>query len=108
MRNWTVGRSKDCDIIIDFPTVSRRHATFKEAGMDIEVRDLGSTGGTHVLQDGSWARVERATLAPDDSIRLGDYKTTTRALLATAGIEFGAGGNERTTDTTRRPREYER
>lgn len=97
MSNWTVGRSKACDIVVDFPTVSRRHATFKEAGMDIEVCDLGSTGGTHILQDGSWARVDRATLAPDDQIRLGDYKTTTRALLATAGYDFGVGGNERTT-----------
>jgi pSer/pThr/pTyr-binding forkhead associated (FHA) protein len=106
MGKWTVGRSKDCDIVINFPSVSRRHATFKEAGHDIEICDLDSSGGTHILQDGNWARVIRATIAPDDSIKLGDYKTTTRALLATAGLEFAIGNSETTTSALPERREY--
>ena len=105
MSKWIVGRNKDCDIVVNFPTVSRRHASFREAGTEIEVCDLGSTGGTHVRQDGRWTRVERASLAPDEPIRLGDYETTTRALLATAGLELGGGGHEM--PTTSQPRRGE-
>ena len=102
MYKWIVGRGKGCDIIVNFPTVSRRHLTLREAGADIAVCDLKSTGGTHVKQDGSWTRVERAALAPDEPIRLGDYKTTPRALLGAAGIDMaGVSGNAYETKSSR-------
>ena len=98
MDKWIVGRGKGCDIVVNFPTVSRRHVIFREAGADIAVCDLSSTGGTHVMQDGRWTRVERAKVTPDEPIRLGDYKTTARALLAAAGINV-AGDSSHEYDT---------
>ena len=78
------------------------YSGLSEAGVDIAVCDLRSTGGTHGMQDGSWTRVERAALTPDEPIRLGDYKTTPRALLGTAGIDMaGVSGNEYETDSSR-------
>ena len=90
MTSWTVGRSKSCNITVEFPTVSRRHAKLSGTGPDIEIRDIGSSTGTFVKQDGEWAQVMQATITCDEPIRLGDHKTTARALLATAGVEVEA------------------
>lgn len=90
MTSWTVGRSKSCNITVAFPTVSRRHAKLSGTGPDIEIRDIGSSTGTFVKQDGEWAQITQATVACDDPIKLGDHKTTARALLATAGVEVEA------------------
>jgi hypothetical protein len=46
-----VGRSPDCDAMLDEPTVSRRHAIFQRRGHDVYVQDLGSTAGTTVNGD---------------------------------------------------------
>ena len=102
MDKWIVGRGKGCDVIVNFPTVSRQHVVLREAGADIAMCDLTSTGGTHVMQDGRWTRVRRAAVAPDEPIRLGDYKTTARALLGAAGVDFaGKLSNEHTTMSSR-------
>jgi len=42
-----VGRSKECDIVIDHPSVSRRHAKF-HTKPSLSVEDLGSSNGTRV------------------------------------------------------------
>jgi pSer/pThr/pTyr-binding forkhead associated (FHA) protein len=102
MDKGIVGRSQGCDIIVNFPTVSRRHVILREAGAEIALCDLKSTGGTHVVLDGSWIPVRRATVAPDEPIRLGDHTTTARTLLSTAGYEVpGAPGNEIETKSSR-------
>jgi DNA-binding SARP family transcriptional activator len=43
-----VGRTPDCDIVLNDPDVSRRHAEVLRHGADWAVRDLGSTNGTRV------------------------------------------------------------
>lgn len=43
-----VGRSSDCDIALDDPTVSRRHAALVHRGDEWWVVDLESTNGTQV------------------------------------------------------------
>jgi len=102
MDKWIVGRSKGCDIVVNFPTVSRSHVILKEMGTDISICDLQSTGGTHIKQHGGWTPVQRATVAPDDAIRLGDYQTTARALLGLAGYKLSeAVGNEIETKSSR-------
>jgi DNA-binding NtrC family response regulator len=42
-----IGRGSDCDVRIDDPSVSRRHAVIR-AGETMTVEDLGSSNGTHV------------------------------------------------------------
>jgi pSer/pThr/pTyr-binding forkhead associated (FHA) protein len=102
MDKWIVGRSNGCDIVVNYPTVSRSHLILREVGADISLCDLQSTGGTHVVRDGFWTPVQRATVAPDEAIRLGDYKTTARALLALAGYKLSdAAGNEIETKSSR-------
>jgi hypothetical protein len=66
-RAVVIGRSRDCDISVDDPNVSRRHAEIRHEDGAYWIADLGSTNG--VLVNGK--RVERAKLEPDDEILLG-------------------------------------
>lgn len=44
----TVGRSRDCDVVLDDTGISRRHAQIRPGGAGWEIEDLGSTNGVHV------------------------------------------------------------
>ena len=62
-----VGRSRDCDVVLDDPNVSRRHAELRRQGDTWMVADLGSTNGVKV----NGRRVEHAVLKAGDEITLG-------------------------------------
>ena len=62
-----IGRSRDCDLVIDDPNVSRRHAEVRHDGDTWKAVDLGSTNGIKV----NGRRVEEARLEPGDQITLG-------------------------------------
>ena len=62
-----LGRSRDCDVVLDDPNVSRHHAELRREGGDWVVADLGSTNGIRV----NGRRVERAALRGGDEITLG-------------------------------------
>ena len=47
-RGATIGRSRDCEIVIDDANVSRQHAELRPRGGAWVVSDLGSTNGTRV------------------------------------------------------------
>ncbi len=44
----TIGRGNDCDLVLDEPEMSRKHATIEVAGAEIVLRDHGSANGTYV------------------------------------------------------------
>ena len=63
-----LGRSRDCDVVIDDPNVSRRHAEVRPSGGSWIVRDLGSTNGVKV----NGKRVDGAqSLRPGDTVEVG-------------------------------------
>jgi ABC-type multidrug transport system ATPase subunit len=68
-RELVIGRT-GCDVELDSPTVSRRHAIIESAGRGHTLRDLGSMNGTFV--DG--ARVGRVALKRGAQIRVGPFK----------------------------------
>jgi hypothetical protein len=47
-RGAVVGRSRDADVQVDDPNVSRKHAELRPSGAQWAVRDLGSTNGVKV------------------------------------------------------------
>jgi len=65
-----IGRSRDCDIVLDDSNVSRRHAEISPSGQSWLIQDLGSTNGVrvngravdgpHPLEDGD--RIELGTV----------------------------------------------
>ncbi len=63
-----IGRSPECDVVIDHPSVSRAHAEIVGDGTGWRLRDLGSKNGSFL--DG--ALVSEAVLAPACWLRIGD------------------------------------
>ena len=65
-----VGRSADCDVIIDFSSkISRMHCVFVQVDADYYVRDLGSMNGVRVNGE----RVEKAAkLTQGAEVAIGD------------------------------------
>jgi hypothetical protein len=64
----TIGRSRDCDVVIEDAGISRRHAEIRPGPAGWTVADLGSTNG--VLVNGRPVDVARA-LQPGDRVELG-------------------------------------
>jgi hypothetical protein len=62
-----IGRSRDCDVVVQDPNVSRRHAELRKDENGWTVIDLGSTNGIKV----NGRRMESAVLRPGDQITLG-------------------------------------
>ena len=66
----SVGRSMKADILLDDPTVSRRHALFTKVGGAYVLKDLDSLNGTYV----NGARIDSLELHSGDSIMIGRFK----------------------------------
>jgi hypothetical protein len=63
----TMGRSRDCDIVVPDPNVSRVHAEVRHEGLEYVLVDLGSTNGVEV----NGRRVLRHNLRDGDRVSLG-------------------------------------
>jgi hypothetical protein len=69
----TLGRSRDCDIVLADGNVSRRHAEVRPRGEGWMIADLGSTNGVTV----NGARIEQAQLLRGgDRIEIGTTQLT--------------------------------
>jgi hypothetical protein len=62
-----LGRSRDCEITIEDPNISRRHAEIRLDNGTWSIVDLGSTNGIEVNGE----RVSEARLEPGDQILIG-------------------------------------
>lgn len=65
--NVTLGRLPECDVTLDDPSVSRRHAKIWRNGESWTIEDLGSTNGVKV----NGSQVGRSDLADGDRLHLG-------------------------------------
>jgi hypothetical protein len=66
----TIGRNPTNNFKVSDPSVSSFHAELLVEGDSVRVRDLGSTNGTFI--DGK--RVEESSLAPDNTLKLGNVE----------------------------------
>jgi Protein of unknown function (DUF3662)/Inner membrane component of T3SS, cytoplasmic domain len=67
-----VGRSRECDLVVDDPNVSRRHMEVRRDDAGWVVADLGSTNGTKL----NGRRVDEAPLEPGDEVAVGVSRYT--------------------------------
>src|SRR5262245_27547939 len=65
-----VGRRGFCDVVVDHPSLSKRHCVLVKTDGLLVVRDLASTNGTKVRGQ----RVRWAALLPEDRLTLGGCK----------------------------------
>jgi Protein of unknown function (DUF3662)/FHA domain len=69
----TIGRSRQCDVVIDDPNVSRRHAEVKPRGGAWVLTDLGSTNGSSL----NGRRINHPEVVqPGDEIEIGTSMIT--------------------------------
>ena len=71
-RRVLLGRSRECDIQVEDPNVSRRHAELRQEGATYWIVDLESTNGIEV----NGRRVKRAKLEPGDTFTVGSTELT--------------------------------
>ncbi len=79
-----LGSAPECDLVLDHPTVSRRHAELTVVGDEIEIVDLGSRNGTFVGAD----RVSRRRARAGDTVAFGRVALVLEWLSA-ADVEPG-------------------
>lgn len=78
-----VGRSPDCRVVLNEPTVSRSHAAILISGDTIVVEDRGSRNGTHV----NGRKISRARVRRDDTVAFGIIEATiTQGISSTAPL----------------------
>jgi hypothetical protein len=71
-RRVVLGRSRECDVQVNDPNVSRRHAELRQEGSTYWIVDLDSTNGVEV----NGKRVRRARLSDGDVVTLGSTELT--------------------------------
>ncbi len=62
-----LGRSREADIVVQDPNVSRRHAELRQEGTTYWIVDLDSTNGIEI----NGRRAKRAKLDPGDTVTIG-------------------------------------
>ncbi len=77
-RSFVIGRSKECDIQLADPNVSRRHAELRQEGSAYWLVDLDSTNGSQV----NGRRTTRAKLDTGDVITIGSTELVFERRLA--------------------------
>ncbi len=97
-RSLLIGRSAACDVVIDHPEVSGRHAilSITQDGL-FEIQDIGSKNGVYVNSE----RVIRKTLQEGDKVTLGSYEIDWFSILKNPPQSMG--GSDSPTKLTRVP-----
>jgi hypothetical protein len=67
---FTIGRRRECDLVLSDPQASRTHARISPRDGDFVLEDLGSTSGTLV----NGQRIQRHVLRPGDEIQIGQTR----------------------------------
>ncbi|MEX2212437.1 MAG: DUF3662 and FHA domain-containing protein [Gaiellaceae bacterium] len=73
-RRTLIGRSKECDVQLGDPNVSRRHAELRQEGAAYWIVDLDSTNGIEV----NGRRLKRAKLEDGDRVTMGSTEIVFR------------------------------
>lgn len=75
---FIIGRHPDCDLVLEHPSISKRHARISCEGRGWCVQDLGSKNGVAV----NGAPVDKRALAGDDVIALGNKQLLFQEMAA--------------------------
>lgn len=88
-----IGRAESCDIVLDDPLVSRRHAALLLTDAGLEVEDLGSVNGLFVNGERGGGRTR---LALGDRLVIGRQQLTVEKWTAASAQDCSGTGEQRT------------
>jgi pSer/pThr/pTyr-binding forkhead associated (FHA) protein len=89
LTDMVVGRAVDNDLVLDDPSLSRKHARIRRAGKNrIEVEDLGSSNGSFI----NGRKVGRGSAGPGDQLRFGELAFRIEDDVAGSTRYVGEGG----------------
>jgi pSer/pThr/pTyr-binding forkhead associated (FHA) protein len=91
---FVLGRAPECDLVLDGPSVSRRHARIVREADAFVIEDLGSANGTLV----NGARAERCRLEVGDELRIDEFQLTFVLEARPLGEEIRIGAAPRAAD----------
>ena len=74
-----IGRRDDCQVVLPFATISRRHALIYAQEGTFYVRNVSQTNTVRVNDDNRLSFEESAPLQPGDMLRLGPVEIQIRA-----------------------------
>jgi len=82
----TIGRTSECDLVLDHHSVSRVHASIEvsEEGY-LEVQDMHSSNGTFLHRNGRWIQARKVILGTQDRIRFGEEEVDLDRLVELFG-----------------------
>lgn len=97
----SLGRGKNCDIVLEDKKASRKHVIIRRVGLNFTIKDLESANGTWV----NGVQINEQELTGDDSIQIGDtlfqfkvlsgdYSTQEAQGFASTEQDFGGGVND--------------
>jgi len=88
-RKFTIGRSRECDIVLADESVSRKHAEliFMPDGK-LFLTDCNSLNGTALITDGKLTPVHQEFLSPTDVVRFGKVNMPVKEILEGIHLKF--------------------
>ncbi|OFZ53859.1 MAG: hypothetical protein A2428_06380 [Bdellovibrionales bacterium RIFOXYC1_FULL_54_43] len=78
----TIGRGKNCEIVLNDKKASRKNTLIRKSGMNFVIKDLDSANGTFVNGN----KITEQELTGDDKIRIGEIEF----LFQASSVEFKA------------------
>ena len=90
-RKFTIGRSRECDIVLSDPSVNRKHAEliFMPDGK-LFLIDCRSQNGTSLLENGKAQPIRQEFLSPTDEVQFGDSAISVKDILEGIKLKFQA------------------
>lgn len=89
-RTILIGRSSECDVIINHPEVSGRHALLSILpDSTVEVKDVGSKNGIYLNGE----KVLTGILRPGDTLSLGSHRIDWEEILRNPPAPVGGSGS---------------
>jgi len=83
-----IGRSRDSDIVLDSPSISRRHGELRPTATGWDLVDVGSAGGTWINDQ----RVTHVSLGATTTVRFGAVRDGVAAYITIALPQAAADG----------------
>jgi len=81
----SIGRSSECDVILEDPSVSRLHAELTlSRHQRLYLTDCDSLSGTYVFRNTEWVAIRQQYIAESDRVRFGDVEMTATKLRVVA------------------------